>query len=92
MAQATTWTQEQLNGFEARAIQQALSDTRSADYIPETDVVGGAAIVSLRRTSTCRACGESMKKGSEAIQFAYRWVPAFHYRITTSFLHSESCR
>ena len=96
MATTTRWTQETLAGYEARAIRAAVAAAReqgltSADYIPSTDVVGGASIVTLRRKAHCRSCGQAMPKGGEAIQFAYRWVPAFHYRITESFIHPEAC-
>lgn len=90
------WVQESLPRYEAKSIWQAVSVAReqgqtAVDYIPSTEVIGGAVIVSLRRKSNCRACGQAMSKGSEAIQFAYRWVPGFRYRITESFMHPEPC-
>lgn len=93
---AARWVQETLPGYEARAIWAAMAVAReqgqtSTDSLSTTNVVGGASIVALRRKSRCRGCGQDMRKGAEAIQFAYRWVPDFHYRITESFLHPEHC-
>lgn len=97
MATRMRWVQETLAGYEARAIWAAMAAARAGgqtqvDYLPSTDVVGGASIVTLRRKARCRACDQDMTKGAQAIQFAYRWTPDFHYRITESFIHPETCR
>lgn len=97
MAQAIRWQQERLGGYYAALIREKVAAGIAAgkggvDYLGVGESFGGAEIVTLGRAARCRCCGERMPKGAQAIQFAYRWVPAFRYRITASYLHVEPCR
>lgn len=83
-----------LSGHDAAAIWDTVAGMREQgvtqiDYHPVP--VGGLILTPLRRKACCRACGQAMPKGADAIQFAYRWTPDYHYRITDSFLHTEPC-